>query len=276
MDSVAVLGTDPACLFQDVVLGAHDKKMLQMIDNETTMQELIDRSTAGSFEAMKTIYVLYSLGIIEVKDRAPEKAEGVPLEDILKPCPKEKEALMRRVEELHAKLHGLSARELLEVDEGADPESIKKNYYGLMKEFHPDRFLILTDPSIKDKVTAIIEAIESAYSLLKDGGDGTEALPAGSPEAGLSEGLPAAAEDASPPVEAPEEAAAEEAREEEAPGSGVNEADLCISRGEYEAAMDIYSHLLSKSPHDAYILQRIEELKTLLRLLGKKTPSISA
>jgi len=48
-----------------------------------------------------------------------------------------------------------------------DVETVKNNYYKLVKEYHPDRYLTVDDPSIKDKVIAILEAITKAYSLLK-------------------------------------------------------------------------------------------------------------
>lgn len=290
MDSVPVLGTDPSRLFQDVVLSSHDKQMLQMIDSKTTMQELVNRSSAGSFEAMKTLYVLYSLGIIEVKDTPSEDAEAVSLEDILIPFHKEREALMKRVDELYADLGKLSARELLEAGEGADPETIRKSYYKLMKEFHPDRFLVFSDPSITDKVIAVIEAITNAYSSLRDADKGAGALPAGNPEARLPEGRSTAEEGASSPAEAleepetpvmqiedTEEAVEEEEPEEpEGPGPSIDEADLLISQGEHGAAMDIYNRLLSKNPDDVHVLQRIEDLKTLLKLIGKTIPSSAA
>jgi tetratricopeptide (TPR) repeat protein len=46
-------------------------------------------------------------------------------------------------------------------------------------------------------------------------------------------------------------------------------ADSYISQGEYLDALDIYKRLLSVEPDNVHVLQRIEELKTLLELLGK-------
>jgi tetratricopeptide (TPR) repeat protein len=46
-------------------------------------------------------------------------------------------------------------------------------------------------------------------------------------------------------------------------------ADSYISQGKYLDAMNIYKRLLSIEPDNVHVLQRIEELKTLLELLGK-------
>jgi Flp pilus assembly protein TadD len=58
--------------------------------------------------------------------------------------------------------------ELLEVEATSDSETIKRNYYRLAKEFHPDRYFSSTDPSVKIKLTTIFDAITKAYNILKD------------------------------------------------------------------------------------------------------------
>lgn len=49
----------------------------------------------------------------------------------------------------------------------------------------------------------------------------------------------------------------------------LSDADQHILKGNYSEAMNIYRRLLSSDPQNKKILQRIEELKFLLRLLGK-------
>jgi hypothetical protein len=169
MNSVLQLSTDPVSLFQDIVLSSLDKKMLFMIDGKKTLKELINSSSPNSFQVVKTLYVLWSTGILEEKDDEAEKAnDAVSLEDILKAFHEEGEALLKKVDGVYSNLTMLSAGELLEIDESSDTEAVKNNYYKLVKEFHPDRYLTVADPSIKDKVIAILEAITKAYSFLKE------------------------------------------------------------------------------------------------------------
>jgi DnaJ-class molecular chaperone len=58
--------------------------------------------------------------------------------------------------------------ELLDVDEGANYDTLKKHYYRLTREFHPDRYFSVADPSVKDKLTAVFDAINQAYAILSE------------------------------------------------------------------------------------------------------------
>jgi hypothetical protein len=168
MDSVLKLSMDPVSLFQDIVLSSMDKKMLFMIDGKKTVRELINISS-NSFQAMKSLYVLCSTGILEENQNVTEKAEdAVILDDILKAFHDEEDALRKRIDILYSNLNSLSESELLEIDEKSDGETLKNNYYKLVKEFHPDRYLSFPDPSVKNKVITVLEEITKAYSLLKD------------------------------------------------------------------------------------------------------------
>jgi len=168
INSILKLSTDPVSLFQDIELDDQDKKMLFRIDGRKTVKELADSSPNGSFEALKTLYALWSTGTLEEKEDVPEKTE-VPLEDILKPVPEEEEEFIKKVNEVYSNLDSLTAEELLEVDNNSGAETIKKNYYRLLKEFHPDRYFASADLSVKDKLIAIFEAIKMSYTLLKEG-----------------------------------------------------------------------------------------------------------
>jgi tetratricopeptide (TPR) repeat protein len=169
MDAVLQLSTDPASLFQDIEFSARDKTMLSMIDGKKTIKELLESLSSGSFEALRTLYTLWSTGTIEQKEKIIEKQEEiVTVEEILKPLTEEEEAFVKRVNEIYSKLNKLSLHELLEIDENSDAETIKRNYYRLSKEFHPDRHFDSNDPDIKDKLPVIFDAITQAYTLLKD------------------------------------------------------------------------------------------------------------
>jgi hypothetical protein len=50
----------------------------------------------------------------------------------------------------------------------------------------------------------------------------------------------------------------------------LEDAELFISQGKYVEAMDIYRRLISTEPSNVYLLQRVEELKTFLKLLKKE------
>lgn len=50
---------------------------------------------------------------------------------------------------------------------------------------------------------------------------------------------------------------------------GLSIADSLVAGGDYSAAVEAYKELLSREPENKHILQRIAELKSLLKLIGK-------
>ncbi len=177
-DSVLRLSEDPLSLFQDIELSPQDKKILSLVDGVRTIKQIVDSSWMGSFEALKVLYVLWAIGMVEEAEHGKKGAdqgkdqhmdEGIiSLDDILTPYTTEEEILCKKIEEVYAHLRSMTMMELLEVDENADSEALKKSYYRLTKEFHPDRYFSADDSSIKMKLTAIFDALTRAYNTLKD------------------------------------------------------------------------------------------------------------
>jgi tetratricopeptide (TPR) repeat protein len=172
--SVLKLSEDPLSLFQNIELSSQDKKFLSLIDGKKTIKEIIANSWMGAFDALKVLYVLWSLGIVE-KTAAQEESkktgkpkEAAALDEILRPLSEEEETLTAKINSLYSKLGDLSLSELLEINEKADSAAIKKSYYRLAKEYHPDRHFTFADPDTKMKLTTIFDALTKAYNTLKD------------------------------------------------------------------------------------------------------------
>lgn len=68
-ETILKLSSDPVKLFQDVELSSQDKKILSMVNGIKTIKDLINSSRMSSFEAMKILYALWSIGIILEKRR---------------------------------------------------------------------------------------------------------------------------------------------------------------------------------------------------------------
>ncbi len=179
MDSMLKLSDDPLSLFQNIEFEQQDKKILSLINGKLTIKEVIENSWVSSFEALKIIYTFWSLGIVELASsissegsNATEEEEStyetIKLDDVLKPFLVEDEKHQGRVESLYAKLNQIGPHELLEITDSSDDEFVKKKYYHLSKEFHPDKYFSLEDPAIKPKLTAIFDAVNEAYFHLKN------------------------------------------------------------------------------------------------------------
>ncbi|MBE0425820.1 MAG: hypothetical protein IBX72_04130 [Nitrospirae bacterium] len=66
------------------------------------------------------------------------------------------------------------------------------------------------------------------------------------------------------------------AEEEAIPPLNLSDADPHILQGNYTEAMNVYRKLLSLEPENKQVLQRVEELKALLKLLGKDKEDLIA
>ena len=175
-NSVLQLRENPLSLAHDISLNSQDKKILSLIDGKKTMKEIIDGSWLGSFEALRILYILWTIGMIEqttpkeagehVRTAGPPEETASP-EDVLKSL-SEEEALLANINAFYAQVENMSLNELLQVDEKADSETIKKNYRRLAREYHPDRHLSFSTPDTRMKLARIFDALTKAYKTLGD------------------------------------------------------------------------------------------------------------
>jgi hypothetical protein len=75
---------------------------------------------------------------------------------------------MHRIDEFFATLDTRDAFELLEVTDGADKKEIKRAYFKLSKEFHPDRFFGKNLGPYRERVSRIFQSVKAAFELLSD------------------------------------------------------------------------------------------------------------
>ncbi|MDB4967498.1 MAG: heat shock protein DnaJ domain protein [Myxococcales bacterium] len=74
----------------------------------------------------------------------------------------------RRIDEFFSTLGTRDAFELLEVTPEADKKEIKRAYFKLSKEFHPDRFFNKSLGPYADRLSKIFQSIKAAFELLND------------------------------------------------------------------------------------------------------------
>ncbi|HAM52235.1 MAG TPA: hypothetical protein DCP92_16655 [Nitrospiraceae bacterium] len=160
-------------------LNAEDSRILSLVDGERTVRQVTEEAHADSFEAMKTLYGLAFVGVIVQKGTAKKSAEaGDPagaagdescMESEKTPSLSEvHNDLVKRVEDLYQQLKSMGPDELLQVDKRTELPEIKRSYYRLVKEFHPDRVYHIDDNELKYKITAIFDTITKAYKLFLD------------------------------------------------------------------------------------------------------------
>ena len=74
----------------------------------------------------------------------------------------------RRIDEFFATLDTRDAFELLEVPRSADKKEVKRAYFRMSKEFHPDRFFGKSLGPYRDRLSRIFQSVKAAFELLSD------------------------------------------------------------------------------------------------------------
>ncbi|MGZ3441464.1 MAG: J domain-containing protein [Polyangia bacterium] len=74
----------------------------------------------------------------------------------------------RRIDEFYSSLPTRDAFELLEIDRNADKKDIKRAYFKMSKELHPDRFFGKNIGPYRERLSKIFQSIKAAYELLSD------------------------------------------------------------------------------------------------------------
>lgn len=162
-DTVFKLNDDPSFISQGVELNAQDKMILSLVDGKKTLKQLASAEYAklSSFDIIKTLHLLWLTGFIT------EKGIGGPVESV-QPDSEGETMLKEKIEELYKRLDRISESEILQIDKTADSATVKKSYYRLAKEFHPDRFYNSGDKELQVKLAAIFNALTKAYKILSD------------------------------------------------------------------------------------------------------------
>ena len=159
-------------------LGAEEGFVLSRIDGHTTVRQLL---LLVPFDAEVTVLILKQLikqGAIDV----PGADISVPLPTLTPAEPAAPVAAAatmlegldlsveqaRRIDEFFASLQTRDAFELLEVTRAADKKEIKRAYFKMSKEFHPDRFFNKNIGPYKERLSKIFQSIKAAFELLSD------------------------------------------------------------------------------------------------------------
>ncbi len=146
-------------------LSEEDRKIYALIDGQRNVEHIIEESGADTLEVMKTLYVFDILGVI-VEEESKKVYETVVEEEATEPAADME--LRKKVDEFYERMHEIRPDEILHVDERSDAQEVKRNYYGIVKEYHPDRAFRSADKDFQDRMSAIFEAVTNAYKSLQD------------------------------------------------------------------------------------------------------------
>jgi tetratricopeptide (TPR) repeat protein len=149
--------------------------VLERAATASTLEDLLRLSPEGEYEIAHATAVLLQGGLIDL-----EKAQNVqagPLYDTLRPGPKPGArsvqpaadavpAEVRYYQQMHDLLIGADFYKTLGVDHDTSPEEVRRSYYQLAKEIHPDRFLAPPLDVLHAKMEELFSQVLEAYNTL--------------------------------------------------------------------------------------------------------------
>ena len=150
-------------------LGAEEGFVLSRVDGKLTVGQIC---LLVPFDAEVTATILGQLaraGALEIPGaEIPEPLPATPV------APAAVDGLdltveqARRIDEFFASLSSRDAFELLEITRTADKKEVKRAYFKMSKELHPDRFFGKNLGPYRERLSKIFQSIKAAYELLSD------------------------------------------------------------------------------------------------------------
>ena len=166
IDSVLNFSPIPLNLFQSLILENADKKILSYINGIYSIRTILSLSPLKDFETLKTLCALLNIGLINVK-RENEAPVSLPIEYIFgEPEEVVRHDFLGKIEEMYKRCQTAGYYEMLGVEKNASIEEIKKYYYKVSKEFHPDKHFYFPTSDVKEKLMQIIADTTEAYETL--------------------------------------------------------------------------------------------------------------
>lgn len=192
---------DPANLFQKIDLSPSMRSILQLADGSRTLYDILVASPLPSLESARILYFLTSIEMLQVVvpaapepsfDQPPslQEEQSSPAQDRAKAGPmaqnneaelkvETKEAVeevffkkektewnKEKIEEAHRLSESQSHYEVLQISKAASREEIKKAYFRLAKEYHPDRHFESGMEEVKSELNTLFARITEAYDTL--------------------------------------------------------------------------------------------------------------
>jgi DnaJ domain len=164
-------------------LGPEEGFVLSRVDGVTRLGDIVN---LVPFEVERTVAILRRLwiaGAIEIPGHDPpvmSEAKASPGASgpstsapilLITQLPPGIELTLEQaqnIDSFFAQMPDKNAFQLLGVERGADKREIKRAYFKLSKEFHPDRFYGKNLGGYAERLAQIFNAVKSAFDLLSD------------------------------------------------------------------------------------------------------------
>jgi curved DNA-binding protein CbpA len=169
MDSVLTVTSNPLKLYQDINLSTEEKGIISLFDGKRTIKDVFDAAPIGDFEALKAVYVLYTIGIVErmaagAKPKAGSQAARKPAAAAPAGPTLDKNAIHKA----YIASKSQNFYEVLGVDTEASNSQIETAYQRLARQYHPDQQFREGMAQLKDELGELFSRVTEAYKILSD------------------------------------------------------------------------------------------------------------
>ncbi len=167
MDTVLCVTSNPLKLYQDVDLTQEEKNIISLFDGQRTIKQVFDQTSIGDFEALKAVYVLYTIGIIE---QAPVGGKSASRPAPPRPVAAQKVPALDKdaIHKAYTASRGQNHYQLLGLNAEASTADIEAAYHRLAKLYHPDQQFREGMASAKDELGELFGKVTEAYKILSD------------------------------------------------------------------------------------------------------------
>lgn len=163
-------------------LGPEEGFVLSRVDGTTRLGELLNLVPFPPEQTVEILRRLWISGAIEIAGHAPPVMTTAPAPKpsssasnlaipVVIALPPDLELSLEQaqhIDRVFAQLASLNAFQILGIERGCDKKDIKRAYFKLSKEFHPDRFYGKKLGGYADRLSQIFQAVKSAFDLLSD------------------------------------------------------------------------------------------------------------
>ena len=166
LDGVLRVTSNPLRLYQDVDMSEEERHIISLFDGKRTIKEAFESSNMGDFEALKAVYVLYSIGLLE-NGRA-EGAGPAPREEKRPAGAAERPLDKTTLHKAFIDSKGQNYYEILRIDSEAATREIEEAYRRLARLYHPDQQFKAGMEALRDELDELFNKVTEAYTILSD------------------------------------------------------------------------------------------------------------
>ena len=208
LDSYLVVHADPLQRFQEMDLTPDERRFVALIDGKKTLAQILDKELLPRSRALALSCALIAAQMVQPQPRSAAKREKLeptlppgppPLSSRLKPVPADDSravapplappplnmhvtggsepqrdsSLREQLAHQAKEMRRMNYFEMLGVSKTASGEEIRKAYYALARDYHPDKHFGNASADVRALADQIYSMINSAWEVLSNAHDRT-------------------------------------------------------------------------------------------------------